>query len=113
MKEPRFLTALFYGQLKKVENHYVIGDNESFKFEIENETITDDDEYKIILLFKKKEWNDNEWSKVELTFINDDDLDRKSDLAFKHSLIPLNDKHGNPDQADNMKAFWRKWYLKD
>ena len=62
--------------------------------------------------WNKKEWNEDQWTKVKLTFINDDDSDKKCELKFKQTGIPINDKHGNADQADLIKNFWRQSVFK-
>merc|ERR1719203_1558279 len=101
MKEQAFLKAVFYGQINKKEDMFVIA-NESFLFKITKEEVTEDDEYILTMSWHKKEWNDDQWSTVNLVFTDDDEIERKCDLDFKQTGIPKTDKHGNPEQAQQI-----------
>ena len=117
LKEDAFLKACFYGQIKKGDNDsWIIGDNQSFIFKIDKQINgqqkNDDDEYVLKMEWIKKEWADDVESEVTLKFTDDEDSDRKCYLKFKQTGIPLNDKHGNSDQADLMKNFWKQSIFK-
>ena len=112
IKEDAFLKAVFYGQLKKVDDNWVIGDNQSFLFKIIKQEVTDDEEHILEMSWHKKEWKDDEWSTVKLVFIDDDELDKKCELKFSQTGIPLHDKHGNADQAESIKQFWKQTIFK-
>ena len=111
MKEEAFLKAVFYGQIKKKDDMFVIA-NESFLFKIVKEEVTEDDEYILNMLWHKKEWKDDEWSEVNMIFTDDDELDKKCELDFKQTGIPRNDKHGNPDQRESIQMFWKNTIFK-
>eukprot|EP01084_Bolivina_argentea_P149834 261706_1 len=111
-REPAFLKAVFYGALKKVEDAWVIGDNASFTFKITKEEITEDDEHILKLSWHRKEWDDDEWSLVTLEFTDDEDMDKKCDLELHHTGIPRNDKHGNANQAESIRTFWKQTVFK-
>eukprot|EP01083_Nonionella_stella_P040913 110939_1 len=113
MREPRFLQAVFYGQIKQEKDEWIIGDSRSFQFKIIKEEITEDDEYTLNMLWHRKEWNNDEWSQVNLIFIDDGEIDKKCELEFKQKGIPKNDKHGNPDQANSIKIFWQNTIFKN
>eukprot|EP00486_Rosalina_sp_Unknown_P001583 CAMPEP_0201565050 /NCGR_PEP_ID=MMETSP0190_2-20130828/3879_1 /ASSEMBLY_ACC=CAM_ASM_000263 /TAXON_ID=37353 /ORGANISM="Rosalina sp." /LENGTH=149 /DNA_ID=CAMNT_0047982053 /DNA_START=31 /DNA_END=477 /DNA_ORIENTATION=+ len=115
MKEDAFLKACFYGQIKKStdsdDNTWIIGDDKSFTFKIISESplkpIDDDpNEYELKLKWIKKEWKDDQWTDIKLTFTDDEDIDKKCYLKFKQTGIPNEDKHGNPEQARLMEGFW-------
>merc|ERR1712048_1476318 len=111
MKEDAFLKAVFYGQINKKDDMFVIA-NESFLFKIIKEEVTEDDEYILNMSWHKKEWNDDEWSTVEMVFSDDAELERKCELDMKQSGIPRNDKHGNPDQLQSIQGFWNNTIFK-
>merc|ERR1711933_606785 len=111
-KEDTFLKAVFYGQINKKDDMWIIGDNQSFMFEITKEEVTEDDEYILNMRWHKKEWQDDEWSEVNMIFTDDDELDKKCELDFKQTGIPINDKHGNPDQLISIQMFWKNTIFK-
>ena len=112
MEEDRFLKAVFYGQLKKDDEHWVIGDGASFLFKVVGSEVTEDEEHILTTEWTKKEWNDDEWSTVKMVFTDDDEMDKKCDLEFKQSGIPKTDKHGNPDQPLAIQMFWQNTIFK-
>ena len=115
MKEDVFLKACFYNQLKEENGYWIIGDGNSHLFKIDdswNGKKNDDNEYVLKMKWHKKEWLDGQWSKVTLKFKDHEDLEKKSHLKFKQTKIPTNDKHGNPDQAELMKGFWKQSVFK-
>lgn len=123
MRKDEFLKACFYGELKKKKDTgvWVIGKNESFTFQIENEDeifnqMDNDDNnnksYKLILKWNKKEWHNNISSMITMEFKNNDDLNKKCELQFKQDGIPNEDKYGNPHQGSLMYQFWENVVFK-
>mmetsp|Transcript_1260 Transcript_1260/g.1922 ORF Transcript_1260/g.1922 Transcript_1260/m.1922 type:complete len:177 (+) Transcript_1260:52-582(+) len=120
LKEEAFLKAVFYGQIQKKGDTFIIGDNQSFTFKVLKQEVTqindDEDEprhqHRLETLWHRKEWNDDEWSTVDLVFTDDEEMDKKCELELTQKGIPTNDKHGNADQLTLIKQFWKQTIFK-
>lgn len=65
----------------------------------------------MIIRFRRKEWQKDHWSTINMKYNNDDEDDKKCFIKLIHKDIPKYDAQDTPGELQYITNFWKEHIL--